>query len=379
MRLNSLAYYEYEGGPQSWTLVSLELGPRNLIVGKNASGKTRALNVIASLALQLSGLRPPSVSGSFDCHFTDGTGSYRYEVKFQNNAVHSERVTVGGEVLLDRSPGGEGTIFASEVAGRKMRFQTPTDQFAAVARRDAIQHKFLEPLNLWGTSVRHYLFGSSLGRESVGVIVEEPMSPNERDPNAVIPLFKAGERQFGEPFKEAIIQDMYSVGYDLETVGLCPPITVQIQGQFPGPVVTLFAKERGLTGKTDQLSMSQGMFRCLALFIHLNYARLRGSASCLLIDDIGEGLDFDRSCRLIDTLREKTKDGTVQLVLTTNDRFVMNRVPLEEWSILERSGSVVTVRNYSNSRETFEQFKFAGLSNFTIFEMDVLGTSKKIH
>ena len=76
-------------------------------------------------------------------------------------------------------------------------------------------------------------------------------------------------------------------------------------------------------------------------------------ATCILIDDIGEGLDFDRSCRLIHILRAKAQEANIQLILSTNDRFVMNEVPLEEWSVLQRKGSHVRVRNYQNSQEVF--------------------------
>lgn len=58
--------------------------------------------------------------------------------------------------------------------------------------------------------------------------------------------------------------------------------------------------------------------------------------------------------------------------MSTNDRFVMNSVPLEEWSVLRREGGKVTVHNYSNSRETFDDFKFTGLSNFSFLELDFL-------
>jgi hypothetical protein len=56
--------------------------------------------------------------------------------------------------------------------------------------------------------------------------------------------------------------------------------------------------------------------------------------------------------------------------MATNDQFVMNRVPLDEWSVLQRKGSKVSVRNIHNSKKVFEDFKFVGLSNFAFFEMD---------
>lgn len=40
------------------------------------------------------------------------------------------------------------------------------------------------------------------------------------------------------------------------------------------------------------------MYRALAVIIHLNYLLLAKKTSCILIDDIGEGLDFERSTAL---------------------------------------------------------------------------------
>lgn len=56
--------------------------------------------------------------------------------------------------------------------------------------------------------------------------------------------------------------------------------------------------------------------------------------------------------------------------MATNSKFVMNRVPLEEWSVLQRRGSQVKVLNHHNSAALFDEFRFTGLSNFSFFEMD---------
>ena len=72
----------------------------------------------------------------------------------------------------------------------------------------------------------------------------------------------------------------------------------------------------------------------------------------------------------VQRMRQKAKDSSIQLIMTTNDRFVMNQVPLEDWSVLQRQGSHVRVLNYANSRDLFEEFKFTGLSNFSFLETD---------
>jgi len=50
--------------------------------------------------------------------------------------------------------------------------------------------------------------------------------------------------------------------------------------------------------------------------------------------------------------------------MATNDRFVMNYVPLESWTILVRAKGGSRVINYKNSSHRFDEFKFTGLKNF---------------
>ena len=372
MRLQSVKYTEWEGTPQEWKLEGISLSDINLLVGKNATGKSRVLNIISGLARQLAGLTPLPISGNYDVQFFDNGEILRYQLKYDEGQVIAESFSVGSRVLLDRWLGGEGRIWADEIdGGKEIRFQTPPNEIAAVVRRDVIQHKFLERLYTWGSSLRHYYFGTYLGKDRLAVLMEKGGAKlDEMDTNDVVPLYGKAEKEFGEDFKQAVISDMGQVGYDIEDIRLQSPISIRVLTNFPGEVVGISVKERDLAGITDQNTISQGMFRALSILIHINYSQLTKKPTCILIDDIGEGLDFDRSCRLIDLLREKAKASGVQLVLSTNDRFVMNRVPLEEWSVLQRQASTVRVLNYDNSRELFEEFKFTGLSNFSFLEMD---------
>ena len=196
------------------------------------------------------------------------------------------------------------------------------------------------------------------------------MPVDDRDPNAVVALYRQAIKEFKGEFEEVLIRDMTRVDYDIVSLGLGPLVSVRMPPVPLGEPSALFVKERDLPGITDQWSMSQGMFRVLSLLIQINYSQMAEKSTCILIDDIGEGLDFDRSCRLIDLLRDKTKTSNIQLILSTNDRFVMNRVPLEEWSVLNRQGNHVQVLNNDNSKRLFEDFKFTGLSNFSFLEMD---------
>lgn len=371
IRIKSIKFTEHEGTIQEWRLENLSLGISNLIVGKNASGKSRILNVINYLAKMLDGSSQLPISGNYDVEFIWDDKTINYMLKYEDRKVISEKFLLDGDPLLERGNGGEGEILAESVdSGKKIKFQTPISKLAVVARQDSIQHKFLEPLHTWGSSLRHYGFGTSLGKDIWVVFGEkERKKVDEKDANAVVPLYQQAIEEFPDVFKQMVINDMELLDYPLEDIGIMAPISIRFSG-MPGELVGLYVKEKNLQGITDQQSMSQGMFRALSLIIQINYSQLAKKSTCVLVDDIGEGLDFDRSCRLIDLLREKAKNFNIQLVLTTNDRFVMNRVPLEEWSVLQRNGNQVRVLNEDNSKKLFEDFKFTGLSNFSFLEMD---------
>lgn len=374
MILQNFLYSENEGQLREWRMETLSIGMITLLVGKNASGKSRTLNVINGLAGLLSGATKLAFkSGDYRVNFQANESQYEYELRYDDSRVSREKFSENGTLLLDRGEGGVGKVFASK-AREMLEFQTPESELAAVNRRDSIQHPFFEKLYSWGKGVRHFLFGTPLGKDHLAFLVKDDKTPvDPRKTAEVIAVLRHGLSQFGDEYARAIIRDMESVGYNLEEIGLRPPesLTVTFQpGPPPGELVGLYVKERDLPGITDQVDMSQGMFRALSVVIQLNYSQRSEQPSCILIDDIGEGLDFDRSCALIDLLMSKAKQSNVQLIMTTNDRFVMNKVPLQYWSVIHRDRNVCRFFNYQNSRDKFEAFKLTGMNNFDFFATD---------
>lgn len=371
MKLLTLNYSQFDGTPREWSISGMLLGPINLVVGKNASGKSRALSVIHALGKLVSGREKALSSGLFDATFDDGGQTIRYSLEMIEKKVVREEFIRDDNILMTRGAGGSGTI-RHEKEGKDIEFQTPESDIAAVSRTDNIQHKFLEPLRSWGDGVRNYLFGETLGRTVVAFLVKDGPPPDPADANAVVGLFRKAIHDHPRAFAPAVVGDMIECGFDITDVGVMSPTDIAVQGPLADQVnpQILFAQERHLDCKTQGLEMSQGMFRALAVLIHLNYAIMASKPSCIIVDDIGEGLDFDRSCRLIEVLRRKSLQSSLQLIMSTNDQFVMNNVPLEEWSVLQRDRNHVHVRNHTNARPAFEQFKFVGMSNFTFFEMD---------
>ncbi|MFM2063911.1 MAG: hypothetical protein RLZZ507_3582 [Cyanobacteriota bacterium] len=374
MRLDFVEYCEDEGRPSEWRIDGCQLGNVNLIVGKNASGKSRILKAINFLANLLCGdemLRPEHRSRKWKLIFsnTEKIHYIDYILIVDNGLVVKENFTIDSKTYLERNNSGEGKVWAEKLK-TEIDFQTPIHEIAALKRRDSIQHPFFDEIYNWANSLNYYQFATDLGKGRVAFANSTKIE--SKDTEQVIEIFNSGQEDFGENFIEAIKSDMASVGYNISEIGIKIPydLLVLTEKELIPDYQYLYVQESDLKDKTEQAIMSQGMFRVLSLIIQVNYSLLAKKPSCILIDDIGEGLDFERSSAMIKLLISKAEaeNGLVQLIMTTNDSFIMNGVSLDYWSVIERKPGLAKLHNIHNSQQIFEDFKFIGLNNFDFFE-----------
>ncbi|WP_129990463.1 ATP-binding protein [Rahnella sp. CFA14(1/10)] len=373
MSVKKLSYKEHEGKSNFWSFDDATFLNCNLIVGKNSTGKSRLISVLHSFSQLILGNFPILTSGMFDIHLKIKHQHFHYQMLCENKAVISEVLEVDGELKLERKQDGSGKIFYEKIKNF-FEFKLPSDVIAVVNRRDEIQHPYLITLHKWAQSVSLILFGSDFGRGRLSSI-EEVMDVNSNvaqnvnnDAVNLVKTYGSALRKYGEKFQKAVINDMRQLGYNLTDVGA--KNVQQILPDFPFSAFTLFTKEEELGFDVPQFHMSQGMFRALALVINLNVYSFSKEERIILIDDIGEGLDYERATAIVGFLMEKSISSKLQIIMTTNDRFIMNKVPLKYWSIMKRKGGIVRIYNEVNSPETFEQFKFIGLSNFDLFSSE---------
>ncbi len=373
MLLKRISYSEYKNDSKEWVLPNFTLGEINLIVGKNATGKTRTLNVIRGLADLFSEVDTLRWNeGEYDVEFDNKDELVSYTLEYHHGRVIRETIKIDDKEYMVRDRD-SGSIFAHDLK-KEIRFQTQANRVAAFAKRDEIQHPFLELFYSWGKGLRRYDFGSSLGKEllMLKVVDNTATELNLKEAQKVVEVFEKGREQFGKEYIDAVISDMAVIGYQLNDLGIDTPPEIKIvpQNIVSGQPLAIYAQETDRTTETFQVSMSQGMFRALSILIQINYSLQASEPSCLLIDDIGEGLDFERSTSLVKLLVEKVRRTSTQLIMATNDRFIMNSVPLEYWIILERKGGLIKNYNYRNSKEMFDRFELTGLNNFDLFSSD---------
>jgi predicted ATPase len=116
----------------------------NLIVGKNATGKSKTINVIRQLSDLLSGDVKLSQlmynTSSYDLLFDDNGKEVSYVLEFEEGKVKQEVLQINGVSKLQRNSQ-TGTMFY-EKANTDLEFQMEEDKLA-VSRVDNIQHHFL--------------------------------------------------------------------------------------------------------------------------------------------------------------------------------------------------------------------------------------------
>jgi hypothetical protein len=375
MILRKIDYHEFDEKPNCWAIKELTLEKINLLVGKNATGKTNTIIKITWLGNILAGLQPQLLnSGNYYAEFADADDVYKYHLSISMQNVVFEKLKINDDEKLLRSNDGIGEIYADELKCR-IKFQLPSNQLVVVSRRDTIQHPYLKKLSDWADGMRTYSFGSSLGKESgFSTININQLVVDSRDPNQVVGTYAKGEQEFGQDFRKMIVSYMKRIDYDLINIGVAPDPNIILPVPAIGQINMIYISEKGNTAVLWQSDISQGMFRALSLIILVTYNILKKLPTTILINDIGEGLDFERSTKLIKLLMDIAGDTNLQLIMSTNDRFVMNNVPLEYWQVIQREGGKCKVFNYRNSKEKFDEFKYMGLNNFDFLATDYLNS-----
>ena len=368
MYLKNFSFRENEGQNIEWIIDDVSLGEINLMVGKNSSGKTRTLNALSDLVSMLRG-KGTSATGpvSYELAFQNDKDLMRYELAYDPETIHLEKLYLGKELVLERGEGGNGRVKYEGTPGSMfLDFQIPHDQLVCHAKRDRLQHPFIETIHGWAINLRRFNFSGDLGKTRFAL--KSSFEAREVDwtdtTNSLVPAISVAQEEFTE-FHGKLLEDMRQIGYNLQDFGVIHFSERFSSGSQDRYVV--FTTEKGLEKQVTQREMSQGMFRAFSVLVQFNYFILSGNKGFVIIDDIGEGLDFSRAKLLVQLLISKARAADIQLIMSTNDSFIMNAVDIEHWAVIMREGHKISLYNYENSKEIFEEFKFTGLNNFDFY------------
>jgi AAA15 family ATPase/GTPase len=352
MYLKNISYAYKSKKKVAWEVDNVSLDKFNFIVGKNATGKSRFLALLNDL-VGLFGkgiINVKSVDylaldwddgyqSYWDFTFIDiNNNIYEYQIKIGYHQIIEEQLIFNKKRVLKRNKN-----IASLYSYRLNKFidiAPPARKLTFEVRRDEVEFPFFEKLIQWSEKSRFVKFAYDN---------EERSFDNE---------LGSWIKKLTKNDVESIISSMKYLGYDVEKISLDRRKVVYI-------------KEKNSSQQLNDYELSQGMHRTLSLLVYIEYI-LKQEVSMILIDDLCEGLDYERATKLGKLLVEKLENSNIQFIATSNDSFLMDVIPIKYWNILQRDGNTVRALNYQNSKERFDKFLMTGLSNFDLFSSDYL-------
>lgn len=367
MRLKSIIYRENVDRKDAnpWEFSELALGDQNLIVAKNATGKTRIVNAICNLArliqspqVMVSGiLKKVIINGEWIALFSDEEGrSFEFRLSLEKGMVLREQIVIDGEKKLDRQY--SSAKIYSNTALEIQEIAPPNDHLVLHVRRDQNEFPFLESLVSWANGVHGLAFANTSP-----MLIEIPGTPFQLTSLNAVPSIL---EQLSELQLKKVLDQLRDMDYDIETASTGPT-----EGLPPSAKI-VFLKERSMLVPFKQFEISQGMFRAFSLLVIVEFFRSSGKGGSILIDDLGEGLDFERCKKLAKLIFENKPNSKLQVIATSNDSFLVNSIRLNDLTVCYRSNHSIKCLNYSNSKQKFDDWQKLGLNNFDLLSSNFL-------
>lgn len=334
-----------------WELKKFEaLASTCLLVGKNASGKTRTLRALQNVTRFLQNRQGTLFQeNEFKTKLTfakpsDPTWKMAYTFEVLDKKVVSEKLIVNGKVMIDRVSGR--AIFKGAV------INPPADKLVVHVRRDKDEYPEIESLMEW---VEGVIAISCSNINAYTLFMPSDMI----NPESLSDLVKS----LTNKQKKTVIDNMKQMGYDITSIGSV---------QFNAETTLVSVKERYVREPIHDFQLSSGMMRVLYLLCFLQSIQPGSRYSMLLVDDLGEGLDYHRVTMLGKMVYDRCEQTGVQLIASSNDAFLMDVVDISKWQILRREKSRLTVLNEKNEPRLFADFRMTGLSNFDFLSSDFI-------
>ena len=344
MKLVSFEYSDY-----NWVLEKVTFGDLNLIVGRNAVGKSKTLNAIVLFVRFLNG----DVNAATPSHWckvefvTDDNTILSYGYEYKDNVITDETLYKGNDKIISRNK--EHTFIGiTEV-------NPPVNKLCVQSQRDTKNFPEFESIMQWAEKLKGFSFSELSSTKSY----EIPSLFNEKiDFSDMYEKIDKIEEK-----KNFVINKMKELDYEIDSIN---PFNISDK------INIVIIKEHGVNTPLFSSLLSNGMLRVLYIFAYMAYLSTEQGARTLLVDDLGEGLDFSRSSKLSKIIFDYCEEHDIQLIVTSNDNFLMNSVNLDYWVILQRDGVHTTEISKKTHPDMFHKFKKMGLNNFDMLSTDFI-------
>lgn len=340
-----------------WNLNYAQFAEQILLVGQNASGKSKTIKALAKVGalisqkISISEYDGMNVLLAFETK--DGGLMYTFTVN-KGNVINEELEFTDfktNEVTVVISRHQSSCILMNE------SINPPSNKLVVNVRRDTQSYPLMEQLQVWAENVLGFSFNET---DMYGDSDNKSWFYGYKNRLNDIVV----DMENSEGAKEEFYAMLKEIDYNI----------TEIKALDFASQKKVFVKEFGINRPLFDISMSKGMFRAIFLVAYLLYFKRNkiGQPAMLLVDDLCEGLDYNRSTKLGKLCFGMCQKLGIQLMASSNDSFLMDVVDLKYWNILRRVGSRVEVINANKDPELFEHFEMTGLTNFDLFSSDFI-------
>jgi len=346
MLLSEFTYKQAAG----WRLEELSLNHQNLIVGLNSVGKSRTVSALGQVARFIRGEADANMDDIGCSLLLENGCRLEYSFEVAGGDIQTEILRKDGRLLIMRERS-SATTYDEMVS-------PPAGKLLIQVRRDTLRYPEIEEIITWAEHTTMFVFSNIT------------TSPNSLSPYTISkePLLPVMYGKISEEKQKQLLAFMQELGYEIDRIE-------EYQQENGSKMLHIY--EKGIGTPLTPFELSNGMFRVFCVLLYMLYCSALADARCLIIDDMGEGLDYMRSTRLGKIMFSYCEENHIQLLATSNDSFLMDAVDLQYWNILQRKGGRVYSLNNKNSKELFERFVRTGLSNFDILSSNFLANNTK--
>lgn len=337
---------------EQWSISNVRFAGVNFVVAKNATGKSRLLRAIEALCEMITG-SSTVFYGHWSASFKFTGGRYDYSVGTKDGAMY-ESLLIDDIEVMNRA--GNSARLYSHASKTMVTVAPPSDKLVMNYRRDQVEYPYFEVLYKFASNARLFKFGML---HSTDFMTDDGRALKAKGIDDVALIL---QNELTEEDRGAICSSLCTLGYEID----------QIDVQLVSGVPKIVVKEKGLLYPIEQRLLSQGMFRVIAIVVYLQYMKMKVLPSLVMVDDVGEGLDYDRAKKLAKYLLDYFKDSEIQAVLTSNHNFFLDQIALKHWLILRKNGTEVTAISAQSHPEAFRKFQLSGLAPFDIFSSNFL-------
>lgn len=344
MKITSFEFSDY-----NWTLDKVYFSDQSLIVGRNAVGKSKTL---ASLILFAKFLRG-EVNNATPNHWCkaefliENNITLYYTYAYKEGSIEQETLVEGDKSIIKRNKDhaviGDTTV------------NPPTNKLCIQIQRDTTKNPEFEAIMQWAEQLRGFSFSDLSTRKSY--LIPSMFNENIDFCDMYEQIDKVVDK------KDFVLNKMREMDYQIESI---EPVTISDKFNI------VFLRENGVNTPLFSATLSNGMLRVFYIFSYIAFISLEKGAKTLLIDDLGEGLDFSRSKKLSKILFDYSSEHDIQLIVTSNDNFLMNAVSLDHWVILQRNHEITSAVSEETHPELFKKFRRMGLNNFDLLSTDFI-------